>query len=157
MITQCQASPDRGHLFPSGDRTKSLQDNSSTFLMSNMIPQHPANNREVWRELEEHSRDLVEEGLTLYSFAGGIGQIKTISDGKITVPEYVWKVVLIENKRSGEVDAIAVIMPNSKKVRKTDWEDYITTVDKVESVTGYNFFSYLIDDVEGKIESKIYQ
>ena len=147
---------DRGHLFPSGDRTKSLQANSSTFLMSNMVPQHPSNNREVWRELEEHSRDLVEEGLTLYSFAGGIGQIKTINDGKITVPEYVWKVVLIEN-RSGEVDAIAVIMPNNKSVRKTDWEDYITTVDEVEKATGYDFFSYLIDDVEDEIESKIYQ
>ena len=57
----------------------------------------------------------------------------------------------------GEVDAIAVIMPNSKKVRKTDWEDYITTVDKVESVTGYDFFSYLIDDVEEEIEGKIYK
>lgn len=122
-----------------------------------MIPQHKANNREVWRELEQHSRQLIEEGLTLHSFAGGIGQIKTISDGKITVPEYVWKVVLIENKISGEVDAIAVIMPNNESVRKTDWTDYLTTVDKVEEVTGYDFFSYLIDDVESEIESKVYQ
>jgi len=148
---------DRGHLMPSGDRTKSKQANSSSFLMINMIPQHKSNNREVWRELEQHSRDLIEQGLTLHTFAGGSGTLKTINKGKISVPEFTWKVVLIENKRSGEVDAIAVIMPNDESVRKTDWSDYLTTVDEVEKVTGYDFFAYLIDDVEDEIENKIYQ
>ena len=148
---------DRGHLIPSGDRTKSKSANSSTFLMVNMIPQNKANNREVWRELEIHARELVEEGLILHSFAGGSGRIKTISNGKITVPEHTWKVILIENQKTKEVDAIAVIMPNSEKVKKTDWTDYLVTVDKVESVTGYDFFAYLSDDVEEAIESKIYQ
>ena len=55
------------------------------------------------------------------------------------------------------VKAIAVIMPNSEKVKKTDWTDYLVTVDKVESVTGYDFFAYLSDDVESEIESKVYQ
>ena len=148
---------DRGHLMPSGDRTKSKSANSSSFLMINMLPQHPSNNREIWRELEQYSRKLVNRGLKLYTFAGGNGQIKTINKGKISVPRNVWKVILIENKRSGEVKAIAVIMPNSEKVKKTDWTDYLVTVDKVESVTGYDFFAYLSDDVEEKIESKIYQ
>ncbi len=65
--------------------------------------------------------------------------------------------ILIENQKTREVKAIAVIMPNSEKVKKTDWTDYLVTVDKVESITGYDFFSYLIDDVEEKIESKVYQ
>ena len=148
---------DRGHLMPSGDRTKSKQANSSSFLMVNILPQNPSNNREVWRELEIHARELVDQGFTLHSFAGGNGQIKTINDGKITVPEHVWKVVLIENS-NGEIDsAIAVIMPNSEKVRKTDWTDYIVTVDKVEEITNYDFFSFLNDNVEEEIESKIYQ
>ncbi len=54
-----------------------------------MIPQHPANNREVWRELEIHARELVDRGFTLHSFAGGNGQIKTIKKGKISVPRNV--------------------------------------------------------------------
>ncbi|MGK7898093.1 MAG: DNA/RNA non-specific endonuclease, partial [Xenococcus sp. (in: cyanobacteria)] len=112
---------DRGHLMPSGDRTKSKSANSSSFLMVNMIPQHKANNREVWRELEQYSRELVNDGFTLHSFAGGNGQIKTINQGKISVPEHTWKVILVENSETGEVRAIAVIMPNSEKVRKTDW------------------------------------
>ena len=71
-----------------------------------MLPQHPSNNREVWRELEIYSRELVNQGLTLHSFAGGNGQLKTINKGKISVPEYTWKVILIEDSDSGEVDAI---------------------------------------------------
>ena len=148
---------DRGHLMPSGDRTKSKSANSSSFLMVNMIPQHPDNNRQIWRALEIYSRDLVEQGFTLHSFAGGNGQIKTINKGKISVPKYTWKVILFENSKAGEVKAIAVIMPNSEKVKKTDWTDYLVTVDKVESVTGYDFFAYLSDDVEEVIESEIYQ
>ncbi|MGK7894659.1 MAG: DNA/RNA non-specific endonuclease, partial [Xenococcus sp. (in: cyanobacteria)] len=79
---------DRGHLMPSGDRTKSKTANSSSFLMTNMIPQHPSNNREVWRELEIYSRELVNQGFTLHLFAGGNGQIKTINKGKISVPKH---------------------------------------------------------------------
>ncbi len=150
---------------PSGDRTKSKAANSSSFLMVNMLPQNPSNNRQVWRELEQYSRKLVNQGFTLHSFAGGNGQLKTINKGKISVPKYVWKVILVENSKTGEVKAIseagtyviAVIMPNSEKVKRTDWQDYLVTVDQVESVTGYDFFTYLSDDVEAEIESKVYQ
>ncbi len=48
-------------------------------------------------------------------------------------------------------------MPNSEKVKRTDWTDYLVSVDKVESVTGYDFYAYLSDDVEEEIESKVYQ
>lgn len=36
---------DRGHMTPSGDRTRTPEDNSATFLMTNMIPQAPKNNQ----------------------------------------------------------------------------------------------------------------
>ena len=148
---------DRGHLMPSGDRTKSKSANSSSFLMVNMLPQNPSNNRQVWRELEIYSRKLVNQGFTLHSFAGGNGQIKTINNGKISVPKFTWKVILVENSKTREIEAIAVIMPNSEKVKRTDWQDYLVTVDKVENITGYDFFAYLSDDVEEAIESKVYQ
>ena len=57
--------------------------------------------------------------------AGVNGQIKTINKGKISVPKYTWKVILVENLKTGEVETIAVIMPNSEKVKKTDWTDYL--------------------------------
>ncbi len=65
--------------------------------------------------------------------------------------------ILIENSKTEEVDMITAIMPNSEKVKRTDWTDYLVSVDKVESVTGHDFFAYLNDAVESVIKSKIYQ
>jgi endonuclease G len=42
---------DRGHIAPNADRTRNEADNSSTFLMTNMMPQVPELNRGVWGDL----------------------------------------------------------------------------------------------------------
>ena len=155
---------DRGHLTPSGDRTKRESDNSATFSMINMIPQAPANNREVWRELEEYSRNLVAQGKELYIVAGGEGKKKAtceadpcgIADGKIFVPKYTWKVILVLDNSGNIENTIAVIIPNSQEVARTDWQDYIVSVDEVENKTGYNFFDRLSNNLQQKIEAKTY-
>ena len=147
---------DRGHLVPSGDRTRRKLDNSATFLMSNMIPQSPANNREVWRELEEYSRDLVDQGKELYIVAGGSGTAEKIAQSKIIVPKYIWKVILVLEGTDEEItentQTIAVWIPNSEQVANTDWQDYIVSVDEIEKKTGYNFFSVLPKRIQRKIE-----
>ena len=152
---------DRGHLVPSGDRTNSSQDNSSTFIMTNMIPQSPSNNREVWRELEEYSRRLAFQGKKLYLVAGGYGIARKIANSQVIVPASTWKVILILDRANGEItednaDTIAVWIPNSEEVRNTDWRDYIVSVDEVEQKTGYNFFARLPKKVQHEIESVIY-
>ena len=148
---------DRGHLIPSGDRTDSELDNSSTFLMTNIIPQSPSNNREVWRELEEYSRQLAVKGKQLYIVAGGSGIARKIAKSRVVVPEYVWKAILIVEPDSGAMDTIAVWMPNSERVRNTDWQDYIVSVDRIEEQTGYNFFAKVPKGVQREIEKKRYQ
>ena len=147
---------DRGHLTPSGDRTRSKSDNSETFLMTNMIPQSPANNREVWRELEEYSRDLVSQGKELYIIAGGEGKDKAIASGKVTVPKYTWKVILVLNNGNIE-NTIAVRMPNNDTVARSDWKDYIVSVDDIEQKTGYDLFSAVPKLIQNKIEAKAYK
>ena len=153
---------DRGHLVPSGDRTYSRADNESTFFMTNMIPQSPSNNREVWRELEEYSRELADRGKELYIVAGGNGIARKIAESQVNVPEFTWKVLLVLDTPGDEPKAenartIAVWMPNTEEVRNTDWRDYIVSVDWVEKRTGYNFFSTLPKGVQRKIESIDYR
>ncbi len=115
---------DRGHMTPSGDRTSNKEDNSATFFMTNMIPQSPPNNREVWRELEEYSRELVDRGKELYIIAGGEGKQKAMANGKLTVPKYNWKVILILDKPGGKVtETIGFWIPNDDSVARTDWRD----------------------------------
>lgn len=142
---------DRGHLTPSADRSNTIANNRATYLMINLVPQSKASNQEVWRELEEYCRDLASSGNNLYQIAGwgGIdGQIK----GKVTIPRYLWKVILIEE----DMETIAILIPNNETVKDTDWQDYLVSVDKIESITGYDFFSNLDDSLESKIESRVY-
>ena len=49
---------DRGHLVASANRQESELLNSETFLLTNMSPQHADLNRDIWRRLEQHIRDL---------------------------------------------------------------------------------------------------
>ena len=152
---------DRGHLVPSGDRTNSSDNNSSTFIMSNIIPQSPSNNREVWRELEEYSRKLASQGKKLYLVAGGYSIAKKIAQSKVVVPAFTWKVILIVGRSNAEttednLQTIAVWIPNSERVGNTDWRDYIVSVDEVEQKTGYDFFARLPRTIQHEIESVAY-
>jgi endonuclease G, mitochondrial len=151
---------DRGHLVPSGDRTNSQTANENTFIMTNIIPQSPSNNREVWRELEEYSRELAEEGKELYLVAGGEGIAQKIAESQVVVPEYTWKVILILDDPGSEITSnnaqtLAVWIPNSEEVINTKWQDYIVSVDQVEDKTGYNFFADLPKKTQVQIEKEI--
>jgi endonuclease G len=85
---------DRGHITPSADRNEA--DNSSTFLMTNMMPQSPELNRGVWGDLEEYCRSLVQSGKELYIVAGPVGSKGRIGKKeKITVPSKTWKVIVV--------------------------------------------------------------
>ncbi len=49
---------------------------------------------------------------------------------------------------------IAVWIPNNNNV-VSDWKQYRVSVDYVESMTGYNFFSNVADSTENVIESVV--
>ncbi|MDQ5845870.1 MAG: DNA/RNA non-specific endonuclease, partial [Acidobacteriota bacterium] len=161
---------DRGHMVPNADRDKetSIPINQATFLMTNIIPQTPDNNQGPWAALENYLRTLMPAN-EIYIVAGGSGTggnpgsgvVNTIAGGNVTVPAQTWKVALIMPKASGDdiarVDCstrtLAVIMPNVQGIRTNPWENYITTVDAVEALTGYDFFSNLPDAVENCVEA----
>jgi endonuclease G len=149
---------DRGHIIPSGDRTQTKADNSATFLMTNMMPQSPANNREVWRELEEYSRQLVEKGKELYIVAGPESEKSTIAKGKVTVPEFTWKIVVVLqpglgiNGVTANTRIIAVKMPNNDSIAKTSWQDYRVSVRQLEQETGFDFLSDVPKNIQDVVE-----
>ena len=176
---------DRGHLCPSADRTVTTEANSETFLMTNMVPQSPDNNRIVWVALEKYEREVVLQGKEAYIFAGpcgkgGIGdkgyfeeipvKVKGSSGETggpapaITVPAYTWKIILFldegENdfeRVTTETQMIAVCVPNQKGCGKTgSWQQYACSVNYIEEITGYDFFDLLPDDLEESLESRVY-
>jgi endonuclease G len=152
---------DRGHMTPSADRTKTVADNSSTFLMTNMIPQLPANNQGPWASLETYCRTLAGQGNELYIVSGGYGTQGTIAAGHVTVPSQTWKVIIVipvgtddAARVTTTTRTIAVIMPNSGSIN-SDWRTYRVSVDQVEALTGFDFFSNAPDSAENLIEALV--
>lgn len=118
---------DRGHLCPSADRTSSIENNSATFLMTNMMPQAPQNNQGPWADLENYARTFLP-GNEVYIVCGSYGVggtgsnggvTNTIDNGRITVPKRTWKVIVILPVGDNDIArvtsttrVIAVDMPN---------------------------------------------
>nr|WP_246276820.1 DNA/RNA non-specific endonuclease [Microcoleus asticus] len=153
---------DRGHIAPSADRTRNEPDNSSTFLMTNMMPQVPELNRGVWGDLEEYSRELVQQGKELYIVAGPVGKQGAIGKTqKIAVPTKTWKVIVVLDRPGlglQGIDAntrtIAVMMPNDASVKGRGWKTFRVPVKQVERETKLNFLSNVSPQVQQVIESK---
>jgi endonuclease G len=148
---------DRGHHCPSADRTDTIPDNSATFFMTNMMPQAPDNNQGPWAVLEGYCRTLVAAGNELYIITGGVGTggtgssggvTMTVASGHVAVPAQTWKVIIVIPAGDNDVSrvnkrtrTIAVILPNTQGIRGVDWHTFRVSVDAVESLTGYDFFS----------------
>jgi endonuclease G len=152
---------DRGHMCPSADRTITVAANSATFLMTNMIPQLPANNQGVWANLESYSRTLVSQGNELYIVSGGHGLQHFIANGHVAVPAQTWKVIVVLPVGSNDVSrvttatrTIAVVVPNSGSIN-SDWRTYRVSVDQVEAITGFDFFSNVSSGIQAVIEGRI--
>jgi len=152
---------DRGHIAPSGDRTKTVEDNTATFLMTNMMPQTPDNNRNTWGNLEDYCRGLVNLGKELYIVAGPFGSQGEPLKGKVTVPQSTWKVVVVlDSPGSGlngitaNTRVIAVNIPNQEELNN-DWRAYKVSVDQLENLTGYDFISNVSPNIQEVIESKV--
>ncbi len=153
---------DRGHMCPSADRTASAKDNLATFILTNVVPQAPDNNRGTWEQLESFSRTLVNKGHVLYIIAGSDGRIGTIADGRIRIPRYTWKIIVVMPKGQSDISritaktqVIAIRVPNSLDATLGDWEEYRVKVSEIEKVTGYQFFSNLPPDIQTALKSRI--
>jgi endonuclease G len=152
---------DRGHMCPSGDRTSSVANNSATFLMTNMIPQAPTNNQTTWANLESYCRTLASAGNELYIYSGGYGTSGFIDNGNIVVPTTTWKVIMVLPSGTNDVSRvttstrlIAISMPNTNSV-VSDWKQYRVSVDNIEALTGYDFFSNVDPAIQSVIEANV--
>jgi endonuclease G len=160
---------DKGHNCPSGDRTSSYEANSSTFLMTNMIPQAPNNNRVTWENFESYLRSLVQEGYEVYIVMGSYGTggtgsngyATTIANGHVTVPSYIWKVAVVLPNGDNDLSrintntrVIAIDTPNTNSVN-SDWRKYLVSVDDIEKATGYDLLSNVPKSIQDVIEARV--
>lgn len=175
---------DRGHNCPSGDRTVSVAANSSTFLMTNIIPQAPKLNQGPWEGLEDYLRnDMVGSSNEAFIIMGNYGTggtaattvVNTIDNGFVTVPKMVWKVAVIMPKGNNDLaridtsaKVIAVNMPNDNNLYNTTvtgknaWKNYIVSISQLEQAAAsegltLDFLSSVNATVKAYLKNKKFQ
>lgn len=175
---------DRGHNCPSADRTSSVAANSSTFLMTNIIPQAPTLNQGPWADLEDFTRNtLVGTSNEAFIVMGNTGRgglnvnglYNTIANGTVTVPARIWKVILVIPKGNNDLARIrstatvlAVNMPNDNTLYSTSgpgkiaWRNYITTISAVEadarnSGVQLDLLYNVADSIKSNLKLKLFQ
>lgn len=143
---------DRGHLAPSADFRWSKKALSESYYYSNMSPQVPEFNREIWADLEGMVRKWAIDNEEVMVITGPILRkgLPTIGEkNKISIPEFYYKIIL-DNKEP-EVKAIAFLIPN--KGMKQDPMLFAVSVDSVEKASGIDFFPSMPDDLENAVEA----
>ena len=143
---------DRGHLAPAGDMKISSNSMSESFFMSNISPQNRSFNRGGWKKLESLVRAWAKKNEIFITTAGVLNDndFKKIGfKNSVSVPREFYKLIYMpsENKM------IAFLMPNQKI--NGQLKDYVVSVDKVEQLTGIDFYSELDDVLEEKLEAEV--
>ena len=153
---------DRGHMAPAADFPESMED---TFNLCNVSPQNHMMNISIWSRIEEWIRRLAisEETATTYAVTGPLWlPTRQINDTEfqysylglgrppslVSVPTHFFKVVVVveENDNCVTIRRFACfVVPNCEPDKNKSLEHYVVPWTDLETVTGLQFFSKLVD------------
>ncbi len=146
---------DRGHLAPNyaiSTRYGEAAQNE-TFLMSNIMPQTPAVNQKIWKDLEmvvakKYGRYFGE----VWVVTGPIFNSKNPErlESGVAIPDAYYKIIVDET--DGKLRALAFIIdrfcpPNTR------FKTHLVSIDEIEKRTTLDFFSELPNDKENELEA----
>jgi endonuclease G len=163
LIDYVNSGYDRGHLIASANQRETELQNSETFLLSNMSPQKPQFNREIWKKLEGEVRKLNDKKriLETYVICGPIfffdKPVESIGSKdengvSIPIPHAYFKSVLTENNR-GTLYMWSFILPNEESDQPLESFRVPTTL--VEKITGIKLWERLVGKKIDREKSRI--
>lgn len=159
---------DRGHLCASADRLYNVEANVQTFYMTNMSPQLASFNQAYWVTLEGLVQALGRDKTfsdTLYVVKGGtikdnqiMDYVKRSNGKRVAIPKYYYMALL--KVKNGVYSSIAFWMEHKEygydykhKAPLSEIAKNAISVNKLEELTGINFFPNLPNTNEELVES----
>ncbi len=124
----------------------------ATFLMSNVVPQLQAVNGGPWENLESRiARDFANNLGEVWVVTGPIytGTVERLTSG-VEIPDRFFKIVIDE--LAGQPRALAFIMEDDTR-SPANLEDFLVSIETIETATGFDFFHGLSDATETTLES----
>lgn len=151
LVDYAGSGYDRGHLVASANQRETELQNSETFLLSNMSPQKPKFNRDIWKKLEAEVRNLDAKSkiLETYVICGPIfyfdKPVESIgandrNEVTIPVPNAYFKSVLTENNR-GTLHMWSFVLPNEESNKSLD--RFLVPTTLVEKLAGIKLWERL--------------
>ncbi|XP_078082331.1 endonuclease G, mitochondrial [Mustelus asterias] len=146
---------DRGHLAAAANHRHSQRSMEDTFYLSNVVPQNPNLNQNVWNKLEKYCRGLTKDNKNVYVCTGPLYLPRMEPDGKlyvkyqvigknnVAVPTHIFKVVILE-KHSGEIELRSYVMPNQPVLEDTPLERFLVPIESIERASGLLFVSNIL-------------
>lgn len=168
----------RGHQLPRADRQVTQKSVASTCYPTNMTPQDGSFNSGIWVNLENAVRNFAGRSDTLYVVTGCMWNeskkyTQPYSDTQfaVKVPNAYFKALLFRSiyNPSGKYYiyadetkgfmAVAYYIPHDTSISGKPYNDYQITVDRLEEITGIDFFVNLPgqigEDLARKVESEV--
>ena len=147
---------DRGHLAPAGDMKWSEKAMRESFYLSNITPQKPGLNRGIWKELEEQIRLWARENGAVLIATGPVipdEELSRLGKNRVGVPRHFYKVLcmVVDNRLEG----VGFLFEN-RDYGTTPLRQLMVPIDRVEQVTGIDFFPTLPDDEERRMEATVH-
>ena len=144
---------DRGHLCPAGDRRFSEFAYNETFYTSNITPQNSDFNAGIWNRLEQQVRYWAKRDGPLFIVTAGVleGGLASIGEEDVAIPKYFYKI--IAKGRGENRKVIGFLFPHKEDTGKLD--RFVVPVDRIEKLTGIDFFQKLPDDQEDMLEAGV--
>jgi len=151
---------DRGHNAPNHAMSMlyGRYGQADSFLMTNVSPQKPKLNQQVWQRLEE---------MELSFFAKNFGKVWVItgpifsdnsermpSSRRVTIPRAFYKIYVTEETDSKPAFALAFVVPQTVS-GKEQLSSFITTIDAIEVQTGLDFLADFDDKIEAHLEGVV--
>lgn|GEM_PF-1378809 len=150
---------DRGNLVSGADmRLKGPEEVNEAYFMTAVAPQTPTLNRGVWREIERLGRRYAKEGIGIIAGPAFIPdpdktwvEFFTIGEDEVAVPTHYFRILYRNTEES--IHVLPFLVPNSSNL-DDDLNTYLVSIDRIEALTGLNFFADLPDELENEIEEK---
>lgn len=152
---------DRGHMAPNLAiaRRYGRDGQRDTFYTSNICPQRPSLNRGPWCDLELRISEIWPPRYgSVWTIVGAIpnpeneklkGPSAPIRNG-IDLPIGFYQIILVQ--RGNRILSNAVYMPQNVRY-KAHARSYLVSIDELEDITGFDFFSDLPDELEKELEA----
>lgn len=167
----------RGHMAPAEAFDRSVRAMSTTFLLSNMVPQTASLKLGKWRSLEARVLKVVDAHRGVWVITGNLfakadrsdglanrtferidplerprnDKLSWIGNGRVTVPTHSYKAILVA-RDNGTLAAYGFIMPNQRTRLPGTVADYQVKVRTIENLTGIDVFAALDEDEENRLE-----